>query len=228
MATFTGQQLVDRAAAVGDFEGSFVTPAQWLAWLNHRHVALQVRIARLGWVLEETTTPVAVTGAQSYSLGAEPLAVVGVYHVGPSGRLRRLRLVDPLVRARFSGEFPTGDAREAYLFRSGGNFNLAFYPVPTSGTYQVVTIAHPAALGSLSATVSYPAGWEEWLVLSLARLARVKEETTTSDLDRLLAEVDREIERAVWTRQLASCPAVRNVDDVERPGLPPPGEWFFP
>jgi hypothetical protein len=98
---------------------------------------------------------------------------------------------------------------------AGGQTSIQFYPRPASGTYTAVIVDEPVAL-TLSDSVNYPAGLEEWLVLSLARRAVAKEEGDTRELTRQLAEQEAYVERFCWDRVAGGRAAVRNVDRVER------------
>jgi hypothetical protein len=231
--TFTVQALIDRAKAAADMHDDFVTDAQWIAWLNVEVPALETYLARAGYVLRESFHSFDANSSPTGYVIPTPLAIVGVYHVTDSvGRLRRLRAADPLVRMRqFPGLVDAGDATEFYAQSAGDNVVLYLYPAPSSGTYVTFYVPAPATLTTVASTVSYPLGWEERLVLRLARRARMKEETGTSEIDAALREVDQQIDEAVWSRLLAQTPAVRNVDAVERDSLdrwPPVSSWFFP
>jgi len=235
--TFTVQQIIDRAKAAADMHDDFVTDAQWMAWLNVEVPALESYLARAGYVLRES---VFTYTADSLGFAQVPsvLAIVGVYR-SDQGRLVRLRAADIQTRMRQYnglGSVPdTGDATEFFATPVGDDVALYLYPRPAagSGTYYVWYIPAPATLANVAGTVSYPLGWEERLVLRLARRALAKEETGTSALDSQLAEVDRQIDEMVWSRLLAQTPAVRNVDRVERAEMgfgrwPAVSEWFFP
>jgi hypothetical protein len=227
MPTFTAQQIIDRAKAAADMHDDFVTDAQWLAWLNVEVPALEVYLARSGYVLRESF--LFLTGNPTTI--ATPVAIVGVYR-NDNGRLVRLRAADPLTRMRQLTAVDTGDATEFYAAANGDDIDVYLYPVPSSfGAYMAWVITAPARLVVTSDTLQYPLGWEERLVLRLARRARLKEETDTSALDAALKEVDQQIDEAVWSRLLAQTPSVRNVDRVERDSTsiwPPVSSWFFP
>lgn len=260
MPDVTTQELMERAQAAADMHDGFVTPTQWMHWATQENYALEVLLARSGYVLREDVRTFVATGARSYQVPVDntqypgALAIIAVYRVLPGGSLRRLSARDPLGRARqplsaIAG-FPTtnGDATEWYARSAqgggGANVEIFLYPVPTSGTYQVYFIPHPpklvlsgAVAGVSSVTVSYPLGWDERVVLGMARRARQREETDTTQIERALNRTESDIEAAVWSRQLANSPAVRNVDGVERgwgpgesgreAGWPPLSDWYF-
>jgi hypothetical protein len=236
MPTFTAQQIIDRAKAAADMHDTFVTPTQWMQWLTVEVAALEVMVARLGYVLKESVQTIPATGAATYTVGTTGvLAIVGVYRE-VNGRLRRLRTSNPVTRMRqFTSAVDVGDAREFYATANAGNDNLTIglYPRPSSGNYFAWFIPAPATISLVSDTITYPLGWEERLVLRLAINARDKEESDTSSLVRRLNAVDQVIEEAVWSRLMAQSPCIRNsdYDDMESPDnlrWPDVSDWYFP
>jgi hypothetical protein len=55
-------------------------------------------------------------------------------------------------------------------------------------------------------------GWEEYIVLYMARKALEKEESDSGPIQRQMAEMRAEIEEAAWTHVMSEVPAVRNSD----------------
>src|SRR5512139_1488436 len=110
MRAFTVQQLIDRAAAIADMHDSFVTPAQWLAWYNTEARALELFIARSGWVINLASS---VDAGASYTatITGAPLAILGVYEVR-DGRYRPLKFQNQVdfTRKNVAAATDTGDA----------------------------------------------------------------------------------------------------------------------
>lgn len=82
-------------------------------------------------------------------------------------------------------------------------------------------------------TVAYPLGWEERIVLGMARRALMKEESDTRPVDTEIALWESRIEEACWNRVLTNSPSVRNSDQetygwTDRFSMPPIGNWVFP
>lgn len=221
MPTFTVLELVDRAKAAADMLDDFVTPAQWEAWVAVERMSLERLIMQAGYVLTEAVVTINANGATSYPLtgGGDLLAILAVYEV-VDGRYRRIRSDDI-----FDGKAgrDTADTGFASRFRvkqgAPGELEIAFYPRPTTGTFHVVYIPAPEAAG-LNDPVSYPLGWEERIVLGLARRALAKEETVNPSIEAEIRRIEEHIEETAWNRMYASSGArVRNVDKVER-------NWF--
>lgn len=81
-------------------------------------------------------------------------------------------------------------------------------------------------------SVSYPMGWEERIVLGMARRALMKEESDTKAVDTEIALWESRIEEACWNRVLTSSPQVRNIDYqhyawTNRYLVPPFGFWVW-
>lgn len=221
MPSITVQSIVDRAAAAADMSGDFVTPAQWLAWYNSEARALEFFIARAGWVLNAASTVDATGSPLTATLLAAnyPLAVLGAYEVC-DGRYRPLRFKSQIdfVRQDYSAAADTGDAHSFTLLSSSSSDDLIvqFYPQPSSGTYRVLYLAGRAPVTALTDSVNWPLGWEERIVLGLARRALIKEESDVRKIEQMMVEQDVIIEEFCWNRNAAESPRVRNVDRVDR------------
>lgn len=246
MPTTTVADLVDRAKAVSDMRDNFVTPTQWLYWASQERLALDLFLARSGWPLNMEDFDITVTGAEAGDYAVNPtggvMAIVCVYQYDSSGRIRLLENQDAvsfLKRAPGYTGSPSGNANYYRAIVSGDGLVLNLYPEPKAGeTYRVVYIPHPKKLvlsspGAWEETsVTYPMGWEERIVLGMARRALIKEESETRSVDQEIALWDSRIEEACWSRTLASSPSVRNVDLlhygwVDRLSIPPLTYWTW-
>lgn len=232
MPTFTAQQLIDRAQAAADMHDDFVTTAQWLAWLSVEVQNLDRHIAQSGYVLRESSWTVTANGAVSYPFEVEPFAVLAVYAVD-GGRYRRLRATDMFDGRPGRDTADTGQSHTYRITLANDAITLHLHPTPTSGTYEVVYIPVSPVAATVAQTYLYPLGWEERVVLGMARRALAKEETTNPALETEVRRIEEHIEQTAWSRMYAnSASRVRNVDDVERgwfdaPGIPPRDQWMF-
>lgn len=234
MPSITAQELVDRAVAAADMHDDFVTGPQWLRWATVEHRDLAVRIAQLGYVLNETSVDITMTGAAEYPFD-EPLAVIGVYEITTNNLLRRVAKVNPFDAHRQSANTITGPARQFSIKRNDSDkVIISFFPNPTSGTYRVYSVPHPNAITAVGDLVYYPLGWEERIVLGMARRALAKEESDTGPISQQVAQCESNLEASVWNRLLGDAPTVRNTDSVERGWIspypypwPPVSEWHF-
>lgn len=235
MPAFTAQALIDRAAAISDMHDGFVTPAQWLAWLNTEIRALDIFTARNGYVLSTPTSTSTSAAPYTIEVSGEMLAVLGVWEVRDT-RYRRLTLQNPIDFQRQDNATGTntGEARYYSVVRTPGadTHTIYLYPRPTSGTYMALTLPVSTLASTVATSLWYPLGFEERLVLGMARKAMVKDESDESGLIRLIREQEQLIEEACWSRQIGEAPRVRNVDDTERgwsnyPDWPPYATWFW-
>lgn len=249
MPTITTTELVNRAKAAADMHDNFITPAQWMYWASQERMSLDLLLARSGWGLayETTTITVAGTEAGTFTLvdGATPiavLAIVAVHEYGASGT--RLLTYDDSVG--FLKQLPTqtittGHPSKYRIRRTGDELEFNFFPNPTTGlTFVVTYLPHPLRLSTdanlnedeFTDSVTYPMGWEERIVLGMARRALEKEESDSTPILRQLAQIDAEIEELCWSRVMSANPTIRNVDGATRGWgadmmYPPPLSWWW-
>jgi hypothetical protein len=112
----------------------------------------------------------------------------------------------------------TGDAKYYYAVMAdlADGMVIDLYPKPTTGTYRALYLEGRTPASALSTSVSWPLGWEERIVLGLARRALVKEESDTRKIEQMMAEQDAIIEEFCWSRALSEAPRVRNMDYRDR------------
>ncbi len=239
--------LVKRAMAAADMHDSPVTPAQWMYWGTQENLSLSIFLARAGWVQNVKTTTITVTGAEAgvFNLTVNPLAIVAVHQVGTDSRVRRLKCNNAVdfLRQLPSSSTTNGDPREFRVLWDQDNdrYSLNFYPAPLTGTQFLVSyIPHPLQLTlddpvsdptTQANAVTYPLGFEERVVLGMAKRAVAREESDTTEMARQISECQGYIEEAVWDRVFAAA-SVRNVDKDERGWTanllyPPSTEWWF-
>lgn len=242
MPVVTTAELVERAMAAADMHDSFVTPRQWMYWASQERMALDLFLARSGWTQSFATLTITVTGSENgeFDLDTDMMAIVAVHEVNTHG-VRRLKLADPATFLRVQpGGTQRGNAQEYRAKRVDDTLVLNFHPEPQTGeTYLVTYVPHPNRL-SLDATpatgysnsVSYPMGWEERIVLGMARRALDKEESDSTPIQRQIVEMNQQIEQLCWDRAMADSPSIIN-SDIERRGwvdrlsYPGPYMWWW-
>lgn len=236
MPTVTTSELIDRAKAAADMRDNFVTPTQWVQWATQERYALDLFIARSGWPMPLQTQTTTMDGViNTLTIEVPAMAVVCV-HQYRGGSYRLLKHTNAVDIARSDQQ---GDPTEYRVFWDSDDLYLVFGPAPTAGTVIKVTyLAHPQKL-SLTVSddenateVTYPMGWEERIVLGMARRALIKEESDTRSIDSEIALWESRIEEAAWSRVLADVPSVRNTDYntygwTDRYSVPPFGNWLF-
>lgn len=218
--------IIARARDAADMQDSFVTPTTWLRWFNLERWMLDLFIARSGYVLKQTISTIAADGSSGYDI-SDALVILGVYELTDSNVYRRLRHSDLMDGAGHidyvAGASSSGAAQTFNIaWRPGASTNttVTLYPIPTTGTYVVFYIVEATAVSTsdnLDTTlVYYPAGWEERIVLGMARRALAKEESPTGEVGRQILECERFIETMAFDRVFGAHQTVRNVDKVER------------
>lgn len=240
----TTRELYNRAAAAADMHDGFVTPAQAMYWASQENLALALFLARSGWTQNVLTETITVDGTEDgeFELTADPLAIVCIHQSKSNGYrlLRHNNYVDFLRQAPGSS-LTTGDPVEwiARHDQEEDAYVLNFYPEPPSGTVLIVSYVPEPERLTLSEnpttgytnSVNYPMGWEERVVLGMARKALAKEESDTRDILDQIAECDARISSACWDFALAESPTIRNVDKATSWGrtisYPPSTQWVF-
>lgn len=232
MPAYTAQDLIDRAAGAADMHDNFVKPSLWLQWASLERYALELFMARSGWPTDFESATITVTGAEAgtYSLAGDPdmMAVVCVHRIESDG-LRRLEYDDAVSFLRQLPGTPVwnGPALKYRVKRASDGIRFQFYPEPDVGDQLLVTyIPMPARLTTVAGTVNYPMGWEERIVLGMARRAMDKEESDSGPIQRQMREMDSQIEELCWNRVMSESPKVRNAD-VYRADLPTREAWAW-
>lgn len=247
MPQTTVATLIERAKSTADMRDNFVKPNEWLTWATQERVALDLYIARSGWPQKMAEFPITVTGSENGAYGVNPkpgvMAIITVYQYDSSGRVRQLENQEFTTFLRrdpsYSGS-PSGHSRYFHVSWATDNLTLNLYPQPSTGeTYKVIYLPHPKRLvltvGDADleeASVAYPLGWEERIVLGMARRALIKEESSTGAVDSEIGLWDARIEEACWSRVISQVPSVRNSDPThyswsDRYLVPPFGLWVW-
>lgn len=244
MPLVTTSTLVDRAKAASDMRDNFVTPAQWMLWATQERYGLELFVARAGWAMNISNFDFTVTGAEAgvFPITSVPgiMAIVAVHEYTTTG-VRQLKYQDAIT---FLHQLPgntTNTRGHSIAFRAlwtGDNVSMNLYPEPNTGeSYRVTFLVHPKPLALSTTTgydtsVTYPMGWEERIVLGMARRALIKEESETRAIDSEIQLWESRIEETCWSRVLSESPSVRNVDQNEygwtdRLNYPPPMGWVW-
>lgn len=239
MPTITTQTLVDRARAAADMHDNFVTDAEWMSWATQERMALDLLLARSGWVQDYDTVTYTVTGTENgvFDFGlTSVMAVIGVWESGTAG-VRRLQLEDSVnfFRQLNGSTIAVGHPKSYRVKANNDALSFNFWPTPSTGTVLVALyIDHPATLSLSGGTTSviYPMGWEERIVLGMARKALEKEESDSTPILRRMKEMESQIEELCWSRVTAEAPSVRNVDLdtrgwTDRFVFPPWQQWAW-
>lgn len=221
-------ELLTRIRDITDMDDDqFIEDAVLLRWLNAATPRLDQMILRAGWVMNAVGVSVETNtggsdGTEGYDIGAEAAAIVAVVEFIDSENVRPLRsttLIDmptPLPGTNATHYFVSNDT-------ASGNTVISLRPNPSGQkTYGVYYVAAPPTLvldtpGPGEADeVIYPSGWEEWLVLEVARQVCAREEVMNPLIEDRKRELERDIERMASDRLFAQGPTVRNVDRTER------------
>ncbi len=227
----------------------FISPVQWYYWMNKENYALALFIARAGWVENIQTLTITPTGTENgkfiLNLPNIPLAIVAIHEVGTNLQgvrlLKNSNAVEFLRQLPGSTVNPFGHSKEYRVIWDQDNdqYFINFFPEPSLSTqYMVSYIPAPKKLVQTvndatkeALSVTYPLGWEERVVLGMAREALDKEESDTVRIEKKLKDMESRIEEFCWSRILSAVPTIRNSDQDERgwsdKGIYPPVLQYF-
>lgn len=219
MPQFTALQLENRVRAAADTHDNYVEKSMIWGWLDRERKILDMLIARKGLVLNRSSYDIALVGDGSeYTLSPSPgiMAVLGVYEVdtasGQGTRFRRLKRASNADPPRM---YTASKATHYSLFTDpAGDLNIELRPIPAGGTYRVYYLSEPIPISDDIQVVTYPAGWEEFLVLGAAISALAREESSNPVLERQYREAGPRIEAEIAALETAESQVIRNVDDL--------------
>ena len=240
----------DEHAAVAQW----IPDATWMGWMNHEYRRAYRQAVMSGLIVPMYTDETLVydpsvdaTATPGYTLAGKPMAIVGVWQgVAGSSAFRRLRPAQPA-----GGAFPargeatgTGISWAAYAF--GADIKLVLYPMPGDvSDYTCRFVAEPPVLvgGTPTPTpgagetlsVNLPLGMDDLIALRMANRALIKEGSGSSNLTRLIAQTELDLEMAAHSRITGDAPRVRSTrrplhadrNSVTTVPSDYPGEWYW-
>src|SRR5574338_165094 len=237
MSTVAVSEIIARAQQAADIEDDFISQATWLYWANIEYKKLWTRLARSGYPWNAIDTPIAPTGALQYNT-SEPVAILGFRWLNTRGYFRRIEIINPL-NMPSQTTLNTGTPEKVSITHdpsnTGNEIVIRPWPVPVAGSGSLImtSIDKPKNLvltapsGNNDNVVRLPNGFEEIIVLNMARRALGKEETTSPALENEAREVKLFIEDSIRSYLLTDQPTVHDVNDPTYDRLPPYTSWWF-
>lgn len=202
MGTVTLATLRSRARERADMVGSsFVSDSGFNDWINEANQKLYSLIVdAFGEDYFRSTQSFTTVASQSdYPLPSDFYKLVGVdlsYH----GIWRSLTRYERAERNTFRELKPEALPRYAIV-----GSNLRLYPAPTAGlSGSILYIPEAPLLTADGNSVSYPNGWERYIVIDAAIQALIKEETNVNALLSEREKIEREIRDAKENRDMAT------------------------
>lgn len=204
MATVTLTTLRARVRERADMTGSsFVADAATGldAWINEAHQRLHgMLVDALGEEYVSSTSSFTTLAATSdYALPTGFYKLFGVdleYH----GIMRSLTRYERPERNAYREIRPEALPRYSLV-----GSNLRLYPVPTAGLAGTILYAPEATvLVNAGDSVTYPNGWEKYIVIDAAIQALLKEESDTRALMAERERIEKEIREAKEARDMAT------------------------
>ncbi len=219
MGAVTLTRLIDRSRSRADMPiVGFVTAAELLDWINEGGQQLHEKLVS-AYSEEYVSTSVALTVASG--VVALPAAFFKLLTIETdiSGRTRTLLPYTQQERNAYKNALGvTGGLSPPRYHIIGSNIRLL--PVPANGTIINITYAPEfTLLASGSDTVTFPNGWEKYIVAYAAKQMLDKEESDSRTLAALLGQWDQELASLKESRDAAAPKSVVDVEMVEADAL---------
>lgn len=190
--TYTVSELATKIRIRGDYENSdFITDAILIDFIDSAHTEVYDLLVTKWedyYTLEATFNT--SDGEAAYTLPSDFYKLMGVdvNHGGIWNRLFRYNLHE---RNTYQDGLYSYRGN-IYLYRLQGD-TVKFIPTPTTiENMRMLYIPSAAKLTALADTIDGINGWEELVVLFALRRCQVREETSTSAVDK---EIDRQVKR---------------------------------
>lgn len=221
MGSVTLNKLVERTRSRADMPiVGFVSAQELIDWINEGYQALHEKlVSAYGEVyVSSSATLTSTSGLAPLPAGFFKLLTIEMTIGGTVVTLLPYNLQE---RNAYRNAV-WGNTKPKYALV--GN-NISLLPVPSNGTQVSITYAPEATLlASGTDTVSFPNGWEKYIVAYAAKQMLDKEESDTSSLDRLLAQWNRELDDLKEARDAAMPKSSVDLDAVESDEYVP---WRF-
>ena len=215
MASITLTVLRARVRERADMVGSsFVadTATGLDAWINEANQKLHgMLVDAMGEeYVSSSASFTTIAGTSDYAVPAGFYKLYGVdldYH----GIMRSLKQYTRAERNTYRELYPEFLPRYSLV-----GTNIRLYPIPSAGLTGAILYAPEATiLSGGSDTVSYPNGWERFIVIDAAIQALAKEESNTSTLVAERLAIVKEIEQTKEMRDLATPKRVVDLEVAE-------------
>lgn len=202
MASVTLTTLLTRTRERADMAGSsFVADARLTDWINEANQKLHAMLVdSMGEeYVSSTQAFTTVAGQSDYGLPSSFYKLLGVdldYH----GIMRSLQRYERPERNLYRELHPEALPRYALV-----GTNLRLYPAPPAGlTGSILYAPEATVLVNAGDSVTYPNGWERFIVIDAAIQALLKEESSVTGLVNEREAIVREIRDAKENRDMAT------------------------
>lgn len=170
------------------------------AWINEAHQKLHgMLVDALGEEYVSSTSSFTTSATSDYALPSGFYKLFGVdleYH----GIMRALTRYERPERNAYREIRPEALPRYSLV-----GSNLRLYPIPTAGLAGTILYAPEATvLVNAGDSVTYPNGWEKYIVIDAAIQALLKEESDTRALMAERERIEKEIREAKEARDMAT------------------------
>ena len=202
-------ELIERAIDVTDEVDQHITEARWIRFANRGNEMLAALLPKLGYVWAESySEQTTVAGTSAYTI-PDAISVLAV-HVTLNGVPIPLTPADPLLDRPGTER---GTPCTWRMTQENNALSISVFPPPDRALPLTVTyVPQPGVLTATTDVVIYPSGFEEWIVLHMARRALTRQGVSNRAINTLQTEVEAFIRDQAWDRAIGAHQRVRNVD----------------
>lgn len=162
--------------------------------------------------ISSTTSAAVTSGVSDYALPSDFFKLYGV-DLSDGSQNRALRPYMRAERNLYRYAQPNGYNNWPRYSLVGGYLRL--YPAPSGGTYTLLYAPNATVLVNGSDSVTFPNGWERYVVLYAAIQALLKEESSVTGLMTMLEKEEQELSQMKQMRDLAHPKQVVDLDAVD-------------
>jgi len=152
-------------------------------------------------------------GTTDYALPGDFLKLLGVDYQTSTERPRTVRRYNWQDRNRYGGPTFQTDGSPDFSYRLQGQ-NITLTDAPAGGTLTLTYVPSTPRLITTDQTVDGFNGWEDLMCWLAVRRCLVREETSTTEVDR---EIGRQLERLDWAADARDAGEAETLQNVRSP-----------
>jgi hypothetical protein len=210
----TVSQIRDNARALADMEnGNFVSPELWIKFIDKAYKKLyDLLVSKFeDWFTGDPLAFTVASGQSTYTLPEDFYKLRGVDRDLGGGEYLEIMATNLMHRNRRSLSSLRNGLYTRVQYILIGN-KLRFVPADLApGSYQLWYVPLAQTLTDEADTIDGVNGWEEYIELSAAKLALMKEESDTTQIQLELDRLERRIEEMAQNRDLGATSRVLDV-----------------
>lgn len=208
--TLTGQDLIDRVRALGDFESDpHKDDAKIMMFLSDGYAEMYDILVSSGLMYFRTKKIYTSDGGQSYSLPDDFFGTVRVDYQYTADVVWPLREISPRELHKV-----TRTGQRAFMYEAVNN-NLILYPTPPAGQqYNLYYIPAPVVINSTTQVIDGFSGWEIYAVTYAVMQLKTRSDEDMEVHQKRLDKIAKRIADAAQNRTMGSATSLVQDDGL--------------